>query len=84
MHTPFAWLAGLPNSTSSLDLLDNLDKWRKRPPKPEIASSRSRLPPTRTSKPPALNFETLHAYHVRFTAFQTHQSFRVLAEIAIN
>jgi len=77
-------LADLPNSTSSLDLLNNLDKWRKRPPKPEIASFRSRLPPTWTSKPPALNFETLHAYHARFTAFQTHQSFRVLAEIAIN
>ena len=76
--------AGLPNSTSSLNLLDNLDKWRKRPPKPEIASSRSRLPPTRTSKPPALNFETLHAHHARSAAFQTHQSFRVLVEIAIN
>jgi len=77
-------LAGLPNSTSSLDLLDNLDKWRKRPPKPEIASFRSKPPSTRTSKPPALNFEALHAYHARFTAFQTHQSFRVLAEIAIS
>jgi hypothetical protein len=33
---------------------------------------------------PKLNFETLHAYHARFPSFQTHRSFRVLAEVAIN
>jgi len=64
-------LAGLADSTTPLDLLDNLDKWRRRPPKPK-------------RKSPTLNFEALHAYHTCFPAFQTHQSFRVLAEIAIN
>ena len=77
-------LASLPDSTSSFDLLDNLDKWRRRPPRSAITSLRSNLPSTRTNKSPALNFETLHAYHTRFAAFQTHRSFRVLVEIAIN
>ena len=72
-------LVGLPDPTTSLDLLGNLDKWRKRPPKPGITFLR---PPT--NKFLRLNFETLHAYHTCFPAFQTHQSFRVLAEIAIN
>jgi len=30
-----------------------------------------------------MNYETLHAYHARFPEFQTHKSFRVLAEVAI-
>lgn len=77
-------LAGLADSTSPLDLLNNLDKWRRRPPKPEITSFRRKLPSAPTNKTPSLNFETLHAYHNRFPAFQTHQSFRVLVEIAIN
>jgi len=77
-------LASLPDSTSPFDLLDNLDKWRRRPPKPETPPFRSKSPSTRTNKPPTLNFEALHAYHTRFSAFQTHQSFRVLVEIAIN
>lgn len=76
-------LSGLPDSTSPLDLLNNLDEWRKRPPKHTI------IPPSEslsllTNGSPMLNFETLHAYHSRFPAFQTHESFRVLAEMAIN
>ena len=83
-HLPYSRsLAGLPDSTTSLDLLTNLDKWRRRPPKPTITSFRQESRPTPISKPPTLNFETLHAYHSRFPEFQTHQSFRVLAEIAI-
>ena len=71
-HQPYSrGLAGLADSTTPLDLLDNLDKWRRRPLKP-------------TNESPTLNFEGLHAYHACFPAFQTHQSFRVLAEIAIN
>ena len=77
-------LAGLPDSTSPLDLLDNLDKWRRRPPKPDITPFRRKLPSAPTKKPPTFSFETLHSYHNRFPAFQTHQSFRVLVEIAIN
>jgi len=83
-HLPYSRrLAGLPDSTTSLDLLDNLDKWRRRPPKPTITSFHPNSPPTPISKPPALNYETLHAYHAHFPELQTHQSFRVLAEIAI-
>ena len=83
-HLPYSrGLAGLPDSTTSLDLLDNLDKWRRRPPKPTITSFRQESPPTPISNPPTMNFNTLHAYHARFPEFQTHQSFRVLAEIAI-
>ena len=76
-------LAGFPDPTTSLDLLDNLDKWRRRPPKPTITPFRQESLPTPISKLPTMNFETLHAYHARFPEFQTHQSFRVLAEIAI-
>ena len=80
-HLPYLrGLAGLPDSSSSLDLLNNLDKWRRRPPKPTITSFRSESPNGSLK----LNFETLHAYHARFPAFQTHQSFRAIAEIAIN
>lgn len=83
-HIPYSHdLVGLPDSTSSLDLLNNLDKWRRRPPKPTITSFRSESP-FQSGKPPKLNFETLHAYHARFPTLQTHRSFRVLAEIAIN
>lgn len=74
-------LADLPDSSTSLDLLNNLDKWRRRP---QNTTTPFRQPPTRTNRYPTLNFETLHAYHTRFPALQTHQSFRVLAEIAIN
>lgn len=77
-------LAGLPGAITPLDLLDNLDKWRRRPPKPETASFRPTVPPLRTNKTPRLNFEALHAYHTRFPALQTHKSFRVLVETAIN
>ena len=83
-HLPYSrGLAGLPDSTTSLNLLDNLDKWRRRPPKPTVTSFRQESPLAPISKPPTMNFETLHAYHARFPEFQTHQSFRVLAEIAI-
>lgn len=77
-------LAGLPDSTSSLDLFNNLDKWRRRPPKPTVTSFRSESPHSPTNGSLNLNFESLHAYHTRFPAFQTHRSFRVLAEIAIH
>lgn len=84
-HLPYSrGLVGLPDSTTSLDLSDNLDEWRRRPPKPTITPFRSESPSTPISKIPTLNFETLHAYHARFPALQTHQSFRVLAELAIN
>ncbi|KAF9787302.1 hypothetical protein BJ322DRAFT_1054612 [Thelephora terrestris] len=80
-HLPYLrGLASLPDSTSSLDLLNNLDKWRRRPPKPTITSFLSESP----KRSPKLNFEALHAYHALFPAFQTHRSFRVLAEIAIH
>ena len=83
-HIPYSRrLAGLPDSITSLDLLRNLDRWRRRPPKPTITPFRSEPPSARTNKSLALNFETLHAYHARFPMFQTHQSFRILAEIAI-
>ena len=83
-HLPYSrGLTGLPDPTTSLDLLDNLDKWRRRPKKLTITPVRQESPPTPISKPPTLNFNTLHAYHARFPEFQTHQSFRVLAEIAI-
>ena len=77
-------LADFPDATSSLDLLNNLDKWRRRPPDRTITSFRSGSPYSPTNGPPKLDFETLHAYHARFPAFQTHRSFRVLAEVAIN
>lgn len=77
-------LAGLPDPTSSLDLLNNLDKWRRRPKKLTITSFRYESPYFPTNGSLKLNFKTLHAYHARFPAFQTHRSFRVLAEIAIN
>jgi len=84
-HLPYSrGLAGLPDSTTSLDLLNNLDKWRRRPPKPTITSLYQELPSSPTNKSPTLGFQVLHAYHARFPALQTHQSFRVLAEIAIN
>ena len=67
--------------TTPLDLLDNLDKWRKRAQKPEIISFRSKLP--RINKTLRLCFETLHAYHTRLPTLQTHKSFRVLVEIVI-
>ena len=76
--------ARLPGPTSSLDLLDNLNRWRRCPPKPEIAPFRHTSPSSPANKTPTLNFEKLHAYHARFPAFQTHLSFRVLGEIAIN
>ena len=80
-HIPYSRdLAGLPDATTPFDLLKNLDKWRKRPPKPEITSFR---PKSRSPRAPTLNFEALHAYHTRFPTLQTHKSFRVLVEIAI-
>ena len=84
-HIPYSrGLVGLPDSATPLDLLDNLDKWRRRPPKPTITLCRRELLSTPVTKSPTLNFEILHAYHARFPALQTHRSFRVLAEIAIN
>lgn len=84
-HLPYSRdLTGFPDSTSSLDLLNNLGKWRRRPPKPAVTSFRSESPSSPTIESPKLNFVTLHAYHARFPAFQSHRSFRILAEIAIN
>ncbi|KAF9650070.1 hypothetical protein BDM02DRAFT_3268263, partial [Thelephora ganbajun] len=83
-HLPYSRdLAGLPEPITPLDLLNNLDKWRKRPPKSTVTPLRTGSSSS-TRKPPMLNFEALHTYHARFPALQTHRSFRALAEIAIN
>ena len=81
-HIPYSRrLAGLPDSITSLDLLRNLDRWCRRPPKPTITPFRLEPPSARTNKPLARSLKRIEqsrALPISLTATSTRvRTFRI-------